>query len=143
MLGNLSTDLKVQSSLLKKQLAELKSKKEKLEERFAFGDINEEMYKKFNSKISSEIASIKPDLIISQESISNLQNQVDLAVDFACNIQKYWKLERIEQGKMIFFELSGLLSIEYKNDKKGLSTQKSEKSSTVAGTRVELVTSGL
>lgn len=73
------------------------------------------MYLKYKAKISAEIAAIEPDF------------------DFEYLTSKTNKS----------FSLNATLSIRYKGKGKGLSTKKSEKSSTVAGTRVELVTSGL
>ena len=103
-----------------------------------------------------------------EKTISNFESRIDKALDFSCNIQKYWLLAKVENKKQIqklvfpdglildtknrqyltsnvnkLFVLSRSFTDECRGMKKGLSTQKSEKSSTVAGTRVELVTSGL
>ena len=168
MLGNITKEQKNENALIKKQLTELKTKKEKLEERFAFGEISEEMYMKFNAKIDADIVSLEPVFDMDEKTISNFDNKIDKAVDFSCNIQKYWLLAKVENKKQIqklvfpdglildtkkrqyltskvneLFVLNCSFSDEYRVEQKGLSTQKSEKSSTVAGTRVELVTSGL
>ena len=168
MLGNITKEQKNENALIKKQLTELKTKKEKLEERFAFGEITQEMYIKFNNKIAADIASLEPDFDMDEKTISNFESRIDKALDFSCNIQKYWLLAKVENKKQIqklvfpdglildtknrqyltsnvnkLFVLSRSFTDECRGMKKGLSTQKSEKSSTVAGTRVELVTSGL
>ena len=103
-----------------------------------------------------------------EKTISNFESRIDKALDFSCNIQKYWLLAKVENKKQIqklvfpdglildtknrqyltsnvnkLFVLNRSFTDECRGVKKGLSTQKSEKSSTVAGTRVELVTSGL
>ncbi len=168
MLGNITKEQKNENTLLKKQLTELKTKKEKLEERFAFGEITQEMYIKFNNKIAADIAALEPDFDMDEKTISNFESMIDKAVDFSRNMQKYWLLAKVENKKQIqklvfpdglildtkkrqyltsninkLFVLSCSFLNEYEVNEKGLSTPKSEKSSTVAGTRVELVTSGL
>lgn len=75
MLGNISKEKKNESALVKKQLSELKNKKDKLEERFAYGEKSEEMYMKFNTKIMAEIAELKPDFDMDEKTISNFQSQ--------------------------------------------------------------------
>lgn len=168
MLGNITKEQKNESALVRKQLTELKTKKEKLEERFAYGEISEDMYLKFNTKINADIAALEPDFDVDEKAISNFENRVGKAVDFSCNIQKYWLLGSVDNKKKIqklvfpeglildtknrqyltskvneLFALNASFTDEYRGKERGLSTQKSEKSSTVAGTRVELVTSGL
>lgn len=126
------------------------------------------MYIKFNNKIAADIAALEPDFDMDEKTISNFESMIDKAVDFSRNMQKYWLLARVENKKQIqklvfpdglildtknrqyltsntneLFVLNRSFLNEYEVDEKGLSTQKSEKSSTVAGTRVELVTSGL
>ena len=83
MLGNITKEQKNEDALVKKQLTELKNKKEKLEERFAFGEITEDMYSKFNTKITADIAALEPNLDIDEKSISNFAERVDKAVDFS------------------------------------------------------------
>ena len=168
MLGNITKEQKNEDALVKKQLTELKNKKEKLEERFAFGEITEDMYSKFNTKITADIAALEPNLDIDEKSISNFAERVDKAVDFSCNIHNYWMLANVDNKKRIqklvfpnglildaknrqyltskvneLFVVNTSFSNEYMGKEKGLITDKSDKSSTVAGTRVELVTSGL
>lgn len=75
MLGNISKEKKNESALVKKQLSELKNKKDKFEERFAYGEKSEEMYMKLNTKIMAEIAELKPDFDMDEKTISNFQSQ--------------------------------------------------------------------
>ena len=147
---------KNEDALVKKQLTELKNKKEKLEERFAFGEITEDMYSKFNTKITADIAALEPNLDIDEKSISNFAERVDKAVDFSCNIHNYWMLANVDNKKRIqklvfpnglildaknrqyltskvneLFVVNTSFSNEYMGKEKGLITDKSEKSSTV------------
>ena len=92
-----------------------------------------------------------------EKTISNFESRIDKALDFSCNIQKYWLLAKVENKKQIqklvfpdglildtknrqyltsnvnkLFVLSRSFTDECRGMKKGLSTQKSEKSSTLA-----------
>ena len=166
ILGNITNEKKNEGNLVKKQLTELKNKKEKLEERHAYGEINDDMYSKYYAKITAEIAELMSNNVIDEKSISNLQSKVEKSIDFTRNIQKYWLLGSVDKKKRIqklvfpdglildarnrqyltsktnkLFTLNHSLSNEYGIKEKGLITNKSDKSSTVARPRIELGTS--
>jgi len=59
---------------VKKQLSLLKSKIDTIEERFAIGEIDNEIYKKFKAKYEAEEKELESNLFSSTISSSNLQN---------------------------------------------------------------------
>ena len=67
MLGNITKEQKNEDALVKKQLTELKNKKEKLEERFAFAEITEDMYSRFITKITAEMAALEPNFNLDEK----------------------------------------------------------------------------
>ena len=168
MLGSVSKEKRNEDSLVKKQLTELKNKKENLEERFAFKEIEYELYNRLLTKINTQICEIGPKDDISENKISNLKSQLNKSVEFTQNISKHWVSASIGNKKRIqkvlfpdglvidtknrqyltskvnsLFALKRSISDNIEDKEKGLTTNKSDKSSTVAGTRIELVTSGL
>ncbi|MCF8345988.1 MAG: recombinase family protein [Bacteroidales bacterium] len=90
MLSNTDKASKSEEALYKKQLTELNNKKEKLHERFAFGDIEQEMYYKFLSQIEGKITELEAKFDISGIDISNIKANLNRAIDFTQNVSKYW-----------------------------------------------------
>jgi DNA invertase Pin-like site-specific DNA recombinase len=92
---------KAEESLNKKKLTDLEAQRDSLEERFAFGRINEELFQKFHSKIEEEISAFKGGNESSQINISDLQIHLDKTLDFIQNISKYWVSGNIDIKKRI------------------------------------------
>ena len=74
---------------MKKKLTELKNKKEKLEERYVYSEIEHEMYIRFLNKIESEITEIESKVSYKGKDISNLKNQLNKSIEFTQNNSKH------------------------------------------------------
>jgi site-specific DNA recombinase len=92
---------KSETSIYKKQLSELKNKKEILEERYGFGDIEKETYGKLSRKVNQEIQELEGKFDFSENEISNLPNELDRIIDFSQNISKYWVSGSLDTKKRI------------------------------------------
>ena len=77
-------------TILKKRLKDLKSKKETLDSRFAFGEIDNELYNRFIGAVTSELIEIEEKLEDSQIKISNLDKKVSELIEFSKNLSNIW-----------------------------------------------------
>jgi site-specific DNA recombinase len=75
---------------LNRQLQELNGKLERLEERFILEEINHEMFLKYQAKFKEEKRGIAEILQKSSQQVSNLEECMDLAIDYAGNLSKVW-----------------------------------------------------
>lgn len=88
-------------SVYKKRKTELENKRQALEERFAFGQIPEEMYIKFKKKLDTEERELIKEQVPSGLEISNFDLKLDKALDLSQNISKYWVSGNHETRKHI------------------------------------------
>ena len=77
-------------TVLKKRFKELKTKKETLDSRFAFGEIDKELYNRFIGPVTSELIEIEEKLDDFQIKISNLDKKVSELIEFSRNLSKIW-----------------------------------------------------
>ncbi len=77
-------------TILKKRLKNLKSRKETLDSRFAFGEIDNELYNRFIDTVKSELIEIEEKLEDSQIKISNLDKKVSDLIEFSKNMSNIW-----------------------------------------------------
>lgn len=77
-------------TILRIRIKELKTKKETLDSRFAFGEIKKELYNRFNDPLAAEIVKIEGELDDSQIKISNLDKKVSELIEFSKNLNKIW-----------------------------------------------------
>ena len=77
-------------TILKKRLKDFKSKKETLDSRFAFGEIDNELYSRFIGAVTSELIEIEEKLEDSQIKISNLDKKVSDLIEFSKNMSNIW-----------------------------------------------------
>lgn len=75
MLSNTDKANKKEEAIYKKQLTGLTNKKEKLAERFAFGDIELEMYAKFLNQVEGKITDLEAKFDISGIDLSNIKSE--------------------------------------------------------------------
>ncbi len=154
--------------LLKTQLTELVNKKEDLERKYVYDGLSKVLFDKYNNELDGNINGIKDKLEKSKINISNLSNYINISFEIVQNISKYWMSGSISTKRMIqkivfpdglkldvkkrvylteninsFFSYIRDLTRVLEGKEKGLNQSISEKSLVVAGTRVELVTSGL
>jgi site-specific DNA recombinase len=90
IINGYSDSTQEETILYKKQVTELTRKMEKLEERWAYGDIDRATFEKFLKKIEIEIRDLEGKYKIQEIEISNLQNRLEGIVDFSQNVSKYW-----------------------------------------------------
>ena len=79
----------------------LKAKTDAIEERFAIGEIDNEIYKKFKTKYESEEKKLESNLFNSTISSSNLQIAIDKALKMSSNLSELWSSGDLTQKKKI------------------------------------------
>ena len=154
--------------ILKKKKTELENKLEKLEERFAFGDIEKFTFEKFASQVKAELSKIEEELEITSKSTSNLNPKIEKCISAAQNISKTWangnfyikqRIQKVVFPEGIFinpknrqyrtskmnpvFTLISYISRDSGGKNKNASSDLLDASYLVAGTRLELATFGL
>ena len=77
-------------TILKKRLKELQTKKETLDSRFAFGEIDNELYNRFIGAVTSELIEIEEKLEDFKIKISNLDKKVSELIEFSKNLSNIW-----------------------------------------------------
>ena len=77
-------------TILKKRLKELQTKKETLDSRFAFGEIDNELYNRFIVAVTSELIEIEEKLEDFKIKISNLDKKVSELIEFSKNLSNIW-----------------------------------------------------
>jgi site-specific DNA recombinase len=75
---------------LKQQYHDLNKKVERLEERFIEEEITGELYHKFLQRYTDEKRELEKHLLKASEQVSNLEQCVDTAIDFAVNMPSKW-----------------------------------------------------
>ena len=79
-----------ESSLIKKKLNDLRTKKIKIEERFIDEEIPVELYKKYTEKYNQEELDLKQQIGTRMEISSNLENAIKKGIKIAQNIGQVW-----------------------------------------------------
>ena len=98
---SLTKEKKENESSVKKQISGLQSKLETMEERFAIGEINKEIYEKFKVKYQSEISDLESNLLNSTLSSSNLQKAINKALKISSNLNELWVSGDLTQKKKL------------------------------------------
>lgn len=94
------------NALEKRRVSEINSKIEKLEERFAIGEIGKDLYEKFVTKYTEQIKEIAPNQSETQVNSSNLRKCLDYAIEICLNPLVLWESSdihgKIKLQKLIF-----------------------------------------
>jgi site-specific DNA recombinase len=90
---------------LLKQLNEIKTKAERLEERFVLEEINKEMFDKYQAKFKEELDSIQQQLQKTEKKVSNPEDCVEKALDMAVNLPKMWNLAKYQNKQKLQYLL--------------------------------------
>ena len=98
---SVTKEIQENESNVKKQLSLVKSKIETIEERFAIGEINDTIYKKFKVKYEKEQTRLNSNLFDSTISSSNLQIAIEKALKMSSNLSKLWTSGDLMQKKKI------------------------------------------
>ena len=86
---------------VKKQLTNLNSKIDAIEERFAIGEIDTDIYNKFKSKYIQEQKVLQANLTGSTISSSNLQIAINTALKMSSKLSEVWVSGDLQQKKKI------------------------------------------
>jgi len=85
-----------------KQLSVLQAELETLDERYAYGKINDDvLYNKFRNKKLAEIDAVREKIDDTEIEISNLSYFIDKSIELSQNIHKHWQLGNLEIRKRI------------------------------------------
>lgn len=76
--------------VLQRQHTELRKKINRLEERFIEEEINGELYHKYLEKFTAEKRELESNLLKASKQVSNLEECVDLAINFATKLPSKW-----------------------------------------------------
>lgn len=87
-----SNSNKDNTASLKYNLKILKEKLEKIQERFAIGEIDNSIYDKFSIKFKNEINEIEKEIQKTSLEKSNLENYIEKSLKLACNLHTMWSL---------------------------------------------------
>jgi site-specific DNA recombinase len=166
--NNLMDSMAGDSKSMIAKLSDLKGRLEKVEDRFAEGEIDRSIYEKASGKLKAEIKQISEELEKSQINISNPSELIEKGVVFASELANCWLNGDYEERQMVqiilfpegiiydkendtfrtssvnkAIELIAELSSS-SNQKKGRQTNtRNDLSPSVAGTGLEPVTFGL
>jgi site-specific DNA recombinase len=94
-------ELRTNEANIKKELSVLKTKTETIEERFAIGEINSDIYKKFKTKFDAEQKNLMLNLANSSITSSNLQIAIEKALKMSSNLSELWASGDLHQKKKI------------------------------------------
>ena len=87
--------------VIKSKITELKEKLEKLEERFAFGEIDRSLFEKLAPKLKTEIVEKEKELEKVEINLSNPSEQIERAVVIASKLADLWLKGDSEEKKVL------------------------------------------
>ncbi len=156
------------TTLLASQVKEIKNKLRRLENRFIEEELTKELYLKNIGKLLDEKTQIEAELTKMTEGVSNLEECVEKVISYSLNLASVWSsADYTTKQRIQFWLFPEGISYNKENDgcrtfrinsvfryiacqKQGLLNEKSgipelniEYSALVAGSRIELPTSGL
>ena len=98
---SVTKEIRENEANVKKQLSLLKTKIETIEERFAIGEIESDIYTKFKTKYKEDQKDLESNLLNSTISSSNLQIALDKALKISSNLSDIWASGDLTQKKKI------------------------------------------
>jgi site-specific DNA recombinase len=90
-----------EQKLLHRELDGLNEELKTLRRNHAFGKVDKLLFEEFKAEQEGKILAITEKLSKMERKISNLDKYVNIAVDVACNLHKYWCLQSIEVKRRI------------------------------------------
>ena len=84
---------------------EIEKKLERLEERLINEELTLEIFNKFTEKLKQERLDLEKNLVKTQKRVSNLENCVNIIMDFAANLPKAWGLMAYKDKQLLQFLL--------------------------------------
>ena len=98
---NATKETRSQNAGLKKTLAELESKIESVEERYALGEIDADIYKKFKGKYETQRRELQSKIKNPTIASSNLNNAIEKALQLSASLQDIWVNGDLKQKQKI------------------------------------------
>ncbi|MFH6772965.1 recombinase family protein, partial [Gaetbulibacter aestuarii] len=98
---DITKELRENEKNVKKQITETKSKLDAIEERFATGEITQDIYQKFKPKYDKELMALESNLVDSSISSSNLKIAIEKALEMSSNLNEIWTSGDLIQKKKI------------------------------------------
>ena len=106
-----------ETAVQQKQILEIATKLERLEERYVFEEISQSQYGKFKQKLEAEKYEIEESLYSNGFNLSNLEKAIDLSLKYSLKLPELWGSGNLEVKrsiqKMVFPD--GIL-YDFKND---------------------------
>ena len=87
---NITKEIRTQKKSVKKTITELSTKIESIEERYALGEINSAIYKKFKDKYESQKQELQSKIENPILNSSNLELAIDKALNLSESLEKIW-----------------------------------------------------
>ncbi|GAA4282425.1 recombinase family protein [Gaetbulibacter aestuarii] len=98
---DITKELRENEKNVKKQITETKSKLDAIEERFAIGEITQDIYQKFKPKYDKELKELESQLGDSSISSSNFEIAIEKALKISSNLKEIWTSGDLIQKKKI------------------------------------------
>lgn len=83
-------EIRKNETQVKKQLTSINDKIESIEERFAIGEIDQQIFEKYSNKFNKEMAQLEEQLTDSTITSSNLSKAINKAIKMSSNLSKIW-----------------------------------------------------
>jgi site-specific DNA recombinase len=90
-----------QATALEGHLTKIENQIETIEKRFVLGEISPELFNKYKGQFDTELIQIKDELQNSTFKLSNLENAVDKAINYALNLPSLWESADLEEKRRI------------------------------------------
>lgn len=111
-----SSDISIMA-LRKQRLGELHAKLEQVEERYAYGEIDREVFEKVGGKLKAEITTLNKEVDNSKNKISNPAKFIDHSLEICINLSDLWlSSEYYEKIKLQDLAFPGGILFDRKND---------------------------
>lgn len=87
--------------LFEKQLTEIETNIEKIEMRYAIGEIERDLYTKFKNQFNQQLTDIHEKISKSSFNLSNLELALDNALEYSLELPKIWTLGNLEEKRKV------------------------------------------
>ena len=98
---NITKEIRTQKKSVKKTITELSTKIESIEERYALGEINNAIYKKFKDKYESQKQELQSKIENPTLNSSNLELAIDKALSLSASLEKIWTEGDLKQKQKL------------------------------------------
>ena len=96
---SMTKEIRNKTASIKKQISQIKEKLDALEERYAIGEIDKELYAKFAEKFKNQIDVFHAEIQNPEISSSNLRKAIDKALQMSSRLHEIWVSGDLEQKR--------------------------------------------